>query len=366
MVSDPIHSNDRTETAAAGQSAMGAVIDALEHAVVSGDPAAFEAAVGPVQQALQGAGPAEAAEAGPRLAGLLGEVPAWPRAFLAVMTGACVERGADPLACAGPILGGTRRALEAALLLTELWKRTGGGELPDPEQDDPGEAMARLGGPASPRAERAVTGWWTVHLWEMAANAVLAHAPVRLSAAAHGVREVLLELASSYGEVGPEMKCLVHSAKTLDDEPLLVLHRPTGTGYRLRMSGLTDTFQLHTLLADVLIGGGHLPGTAPDPEVVAVSRDTDLAPGRRLLTGGSFNLVAMDGTWIWNEGAPIDIPVVDGIRILVLDPPPYERSWPAGRLIPAIAGDLVLERVLPAAEAAALLAKAAPGSQFGQ
>ncbi|MFE5938782.1 hypothetical protein ACFQ69_25890 [Streptomyces sp. NPDC056470] len=44
---------------------------------------------------------------------------------------------------------------------------------------------------------------------------------------------------------------------------------------------------------------------------------------------------------------------------VVLDPPPYERSWPAGRFFPGMTGELVLERVLPATEAAGLLVQVA-------
>ncbi len=84
----------------------------------------------------------------------------------------------------------------------------------------------------------------------------------------------------------------------------------------------------------------------------AVCRDR---PGQ-VDTTGSFNLVTPSGAWVWNEGTPSDIPVVDGVRLLVLDPPPYERSWPAGRFFPHMTGDLVLERVLGEEEAGRLLA----------
>ncbi|MEW2130995.1 hypothetical protein [Streptomyces sp. NPDC005435] len=132
----------------------------------------------------------------------------------------------------------------------------------------------------------------------------------------------------------------------------MVLHRPTGTGYALRMSGIGDNFQLHTLLADVLIGGGHVSGEAPSAEEAAVCRDR---PGQ-VPTTGAFNLVTPGGEWVWNEGTPSDIPVVDGVRLLVLDPPAYARSRPAGRFFPHMTGDLVLGRVLGAEEAGRLLA----------
>ncbi|MER7915838.1 MULTISPECIES: hypothetical protein [unclassified Streptomyces] len=72
-------------------------------------------------------------------------------------------------------------------------------------------------------------------------------------------------------------------------------------------------------------------------------------------------LIALDratgtGAWLWNGGTPVDIPVVDGARLLVPEPPPYQRSRPAGRFLPHMTGDLVLERLLAPEEAGRLLA----------
>ncbi|WP_443059396.1 hypothetical protein [Streptomyces sp. NBC_00435] len=77
-------------------------------------------------------------------------------------------------------------------------------------------------------------------------------------------------------------------------------------------------------------------------------------------TTGAFNLVGADGGWIFNEGPPSDIQVVDGVRPLVLDPPPYRRGWPAGCFFPGMHGDLVLERVPYARESAGWLTTVAP------
>ncbi|MET8627206.1 hypothetical protein ABZW30_26185 [Kitasatospora sp. NPDC004669] len=335
----------------------------LEAAVDAGDDENFGPALGLVGGLFGPAEPAERRAAGPRLAALLPDAPPFPRAHLAMVVGACVEYGADPVACAGPVLAGLRGALTGAQRLVERWAQTGGGPLPDREEDDPAQAHARIEDPAHLdewHAHLAVVAWWTLHLWQRAAWAVYSHAPVRAEARASGVTEVLLELAGRYQGEQHDLKGLTCLAQMLDDEPLLVLDRPTGTGYLLRMSGLSDTFQLHTLLADVLIGGGHLPGAPQDPEVVALAR-TEFLGGRRPIATGAFNLVAPDGSWLWNEGTPADIPVLDGVRTLVLEPQPYERSWSAGRFIQEVPGDLRLERVLDPAEAARLLARTVPG-----
>ncbi|MEU6231464.1 hypothetical protein [Kitasatospora sp. NPDC047058] len=369
MVSDRIPSPDGSaDPSHRQQPALDSAITDLEAANEAADIERFDAAFRLVGGLLGPAGARESAAVGPRLAALLPDAPPFERASLAMMVGACVERGADPVACADQVLAGLREALTGALLMSERWKETGGGELPDPEADSPGEAHARIADPDDPDgwpAHRAVIGWWTLHLWQMASFAVYTHAAVRTSARTSGVTDVLAELIERYGEEQHDLKGVLYLMKTLDDEPLLVLDRPSGTGYLVRMDGLTDNFQLHTLLAELLIGGGHLPGARPDPEVVALSR-TEEADGRRVTALGAFNLLAPDGSWIWNEGTPSDVPVVDGVRTLVLEPQPYERSWSAGRFIPQVPGDLRLERVLAPAEAADLLSRTAPAHPFEQ
>ena len=49
------------------------------------------------------------------------------------------------------------------------------------------------------------------------------------------------------------------------------------------------------------------------------------------------------GQWIWHEGRPDEIPVIARHRVIVLDPPAYERSWSAGRAYPLMAADVVVE-----------------------
>ena len=317
----------------------------FENAVRARDSQASEQAFDLLQQTFQGADDTELAAAAPGLAALLPEVPPGPRAIVAVVVGACVERGADAMACAPSVLAAVAETLIGALEFAERWASTGGGPLPDPEEGAPDDAVFGRVGPEAAQA------WWTLPQWEMAAVAVLNQRAVRVAPAG---RDRLLASARQVAEVlDGGLKYLVHALLVLDDEPLVVLHRPSGTGYRLWMTGIGDNFQLHTLLAAELIGGGHVQGVAPTAEAVAVCRDE---PGQ-VLTVGSFNLAAPDGSWILNEGTPADIPAVDGVRVLVLDPPPYERSWPAGRFFPGMPGALVLEQVMDAGEAAAWLGK---------
>ncbi|CAL9356750.1 hypothetical protein SUDANB105_00582 [Streptomyces sp. enrichment culture] len=336
-----------------GSQGSGRFVDAVtafETAVRGQNPDGAERAFQEMHRSLGDAGPHEVAQAAPRLAALLPEVPPGPRGIVAVIVGACVERGADPLPCAPYVFVELAETLAAVGEFCERWEETGGGEYPDPRDGEPGPALFDRVGP------EAALAWLSLPQWEMACHALLNHPGVRT--ALHGsLRARLLRALRAVQETTEyDVKGLAYALLVLDDEPLVVLHRPTGTGYAMRMSGIGDNFQLHTLLADVLVGGGHVPGRAPSAQEAAVCRD---APGQ-VLTTGSFNLVTPGGEWVWNEGTPSDIPVVDGVRLLVLDPPPYERSWPAGRYFPGMTGDLVLERVLDAAETRAWLAGCTP------
>ncbi|MFI8191890.1 hypothetical protein ACIF8T_24295 [Streptomyces sp. NPDC085946] len=327
-------------------------VTAFETAVRERDGDRSQRALRDLYRHFDGAGQHEAAEAGPRLAALLPELPPGPRGVVAVAAGACVERGADAGACAPYVFDGLAGTLAAAGEFCARWAVTGGGEFPEPEPGDPAPDVVDRVGPD------AAVGWWTLPQWEMASVALLNHPRVCTSLGGDRRARLLEALAAVREASGHDFKCLAYALLVLDDEPLVVLHRPTGTGYALRMSGIGDNFQLHTLLADALVGGGHVPGRAPSAQEVAVCRD---APGQ-VPTTGSFNLVAPDGAWVWNEGTPADIPVVDGVRLLVLDPPPYARGWPAGRFFPGMTGDLRLERPLDAREAEHLLARCAPAA----
>ncbi|MFC8723938.1 hypothetical protein [Streptomyces bacillaris] len=353
----------------------GAVAD-FEAAVVAQDAKRSGKAFIRLQETFGRAKETELFAGGPRLAAVLEQVPPTPRAVVAVLVGACVERGADAERCAPGVLAGLRAALEGAVAFGEAWAATGGGAFPVPDDGEPGEEIVGRTG------FEAAVGWWTLSQWEMAAVALLNHRAVRAGLdgeavragldaeavragldekAAGGGRGELLRLLTAVEQAsGQELRCLSYALQVLDDEPLVVLHRPSATGYLLRLSGIGDNFQLHTLLADALIGGGHVAGRAPSPQEVAVCRET---PGQ-VETAGSFELVAPDGGRIWNEGTPADIPVVDGVRLLVLDEPSYARSWPAGRFFPGMRGDLILERALEPEETERWFARVSPAGEL--
>src|SRR5207302_8320216 len=135
-----------------------------------------------LQAALRGCADEQAAAAGPRVAGLVSQLPRWQAAYVAVFTGACVERGADATLCAQPVLDGLRPAIEGALAFAQRWVQVAGDDedFPNPRREQlTDELLARVGQPEDPDTFRACTGWWTVHEWERAAVAMLSSAAVR-------------------------------------------------------------------------------------------------------------------------------------------------------------------------------------------
>ena len=301
------------------------------------------------------------ARIGPWLAGLLGQMPPWYGAVYAVVVGALVEWNADAVECAPAVLGGLDRSLRQAIEFVPLWRERFGEEedLPDPTGLPDGQVQERLGSDSSSEWYNPYIGWHTVHKWERAAVAVLADPRVRRHADLTRLVELAKALDPDYGD----LQCALRALLLLDDEPLLVMDRASGKAFRMRMSGISGNYQLQTLLAGVLVGGGHLPGQAPSPEAVAISSTAEIDMDRLgdlPLATECFNFAEPSGRWIWGEATPSRIPVVDGIRQLVLDPPVYRHVYRAIRFLPRVRASVELEAVLDPAEAAPYFAKVRP------
>jgi hypothetical protein len=176
---------------------------------------------------------------------------------------------------------------------------------------------------------------------------------------------------------------LAKMLQVLDDEELVVLSPEPKVGFRVRIRGIGDNFQLHTLLAGAIIGpaaeglypgvvgtvfDGHgdpaEPGRPLDRRAVGVARDLPctrheasvyshlqlwtweaLQPDGRL----PDNPIANHDYFVWNEGVPADIPPLEGVRVILLGNVSFSRSWNGGRVFPFMAGDLRVEERLPPA-----------------
>ncbi|MER7364860.1 hypothetical protein [Nonomuraea wenchangensis] len=299
-----------------------------------------------------------------RLGDLFERVPVRIGARLGVLCGALAELGGDPEPVAEPLVAELADCLELAGTFAAHWRTATGEAPPEPVADDHAwtEATADRLATAPITREAAVEladAWSLAHLRSLPVLSILQLSP-RLRHALPG-RERLIAALGTVLDERPDLEFLAGLLRVLDDERLVVLHRPTGRGYEVVIGGIGDNAQLHTLLADVLSGPdaeGLLEGVRPDPAWVRAATDGAADPAAPPVRG-PFALLDGRGGRIWNEGRPADIPRVAGVRVLVLERPAYERSWPAGRIYPMMRPDVRLLRILPAGEAAAWLARVA-------
>lgn len=156
---------------------------------------------------------------------------------------------------------------------------------------------------------------------------------------------------------------LIGLLRVLDDETLVVLHRATGTGFRVTVSGIATNSQLHTLLAAHVVPLLRRHTTAglpdvPSPEETAAADGSGhwYPPGGMV---GVVTLVDGHGRWILHEMRPDAIPLIDGVRVVVLDPLRGGRGWDVGRHYPLMRATVEVVP-LPDDEASSWLSRVAP------
>ncbi|GHJ45075.1 hypothetical protein Cs7R123_24170 [Catellatospora sp. TT07R-123] len=341
--------------------------DTLIEARAAHDSDAFDEALEALWAAAQNAGPDELTAALAHVAPLLAVLDASMGGEFAVLCGALIEIGAmsDPLMMVLAVrLPGV---LNDAVGFTDAWAREAPGvALPEPDMENFDTALDLLDARMAPdEASRLTEAWFSLISWLRCATTLLQTSPMarQFLRTDPALRSMVTELEAHR----EDMTWVSALLEVMDGEQLVVLHRAQRRGYRVSIGGVGDNFQLHTLLAGKLSGPaeqGLLTGYAVDPAWTAVAAD---AP-RSAFGGpvrGQFNLVDAHGNWIWNEGTPADVPLLDGVRVVVLDPPPYERTWDNARRFPLMPAWITLDEVMGPDQAAAWLSRVAPAKQLG-
>jgi hypothetical protein len=339
---------------------MGDAVDRLD---IKAFTKSFEAVAGELDTASE----AELTEGLTQLTPALRTVAIGNGGGLAEAVAGLVQAGADPLATLDVLVERVTDGLERAARFPALAAVMGGDLSPPSGPAEAGAllertiAAAAASGIDARAAGLIMQAWFTVNDWMP--GLLVALQQKRARAALPG-RDRLTAAAAAMAEHADDVPWLLGLLQVVDDERLIVLHRETGRGYQVTIGGIGDNFQLHTLLAATLIGdpaAGLIPGERPDQSWIAAATDApDMAP--RVPIRGQFNLVTGTGEWIWNEGRPAGIPPVSGTRVVVLDPPPYKRTWNLGRAYPLMAPEIRLERILTAEESAVWLSRIAPAA----
>ncbi|MDA2803933.1 hypothetical protein [Nocardiopsis suaedae] len=273
-------------------------------------------------------------------------------ADLCVVAGALVESGAIPGETGTTVVRLLRTMGQGAAVFLHAWNAAGAGDVPDPDEVT-AQAEQTVAEDLGETAATATICWWTIRRHALAAATMLAdhrvRAAVRADTALGAELIAISNQLSAALEEFTEMRALLRMTGATS---ALVLDRATGRAFRVFFEGIGDNFQLHTLLADALVGeqGQGLPGHRPDERWTAAFRDAEPDPAAGPVKGW-WNLVALDGSWVWNEGVPADIPTHDGEHVLVLDAQPFPRSWSARRRHPQVNGWLEVDTELGTEEA---------------
>ena len=144
----------------------------------------------------------------------------------------------------------------------------------------------------------------------------------------------------------------VHEVLARHSGPLLVLHPPSGTGFRLRYENVSNCFHLFSLIQCAL--GRSIPGgRVPSGAVCAVARgeSTERVSDQAWWHYGDPRSKTADiGGSIWGEASVRSIPAFKGVQIILLWPPLLgSRSWDSGFMGPhleASPSDVVVEAEL--------------------
>lgn len=293
--------------------------------------------------------------------------------IVANLIGALVESGADPRPAADLVLPRLPALIDQSqtfldACLNELEEQQPQDDVvPAPEDagDDEGgvsfDSIAERMADVLPDAGRA---WQGLDFFHCPVVAILS-SDRSLRRSARDLLPKLQPLATYHGGADWIAKLLA----VLDNEPILVLEPGYSRGFVGTMDGVSDNFQLHMLLMDALpepswlgfLGVGRFPrhlaemakGRGPQQIDQSVAGRWNVytwqvvGPDGKLPPAGDMGSSQF---WVWNEGQPVDIPVFEGRRVIVLGPASYPRFWNACRLFARLPAELKVEQKLTAPE----------------
>ena len=305
--------------------------------------------------------PAESRAALATLASGLNSLDPDPAGVASRIVGAMIEAGHEPQPARAAMLGALQTTLPVCASLVDEAR----GEVGEPPGDLDEAAIdewladqhALALNKAAANRPAALDAWQRLHaIWPGAIALLSVDPPARAEASD------LAPIAERIEDVHEAAGWLRAMLTVLDEEPYVAIEPATRTGIVGRMSGIVENFQLNTLLMD------EFPRDEPrvSKNAVAVARgdgpqqiDEDVTGVWNLYSYGALRPGgelpdAADRTyadaWIWNEGMPVDIPVLDGKRVILLGPASPARSWPAQRMflkLPArLTAELLDERAL--------------------
>lgn len=153
----------------------------------------------------------------------------------------------------------------------------------------------------------------------------------------------------------------------LFDEPVVVIDIDKKIGFKGKMNGVVDNYQLqHLLMGMPFLNDGETSISEEDLAVVN-GEGEQKAEGSIESKWNMYNLelceqdnwqqivnntdnpsqsIELRNTWIWGEGIPADISIHNGYRVILLGLPSYSRSSPLQRTFKNLKADIEIENEL--------------------
>lgn len=277
---------------------------------------------------------------------IVDQAPTGPACFLSVALGGLIEQGASP----GAFTATLHRMLSDLLprvvhLARETETRrvmlTQGTDRDLAEESHPEEGpFAQALTAASAEYPLSREAWDQLGVLWPACVAVYCSVP----AARQKARE-FLPLFQKLREEHEGGYWLCQLLNVLDDEPFVVIDPARRVGITGRMTGCVDNFQLHSLLLEAFPRRWYqrrritptalsvMTGSGPQEHPETIVSHWNLYEHTALDASGRVSAAAQIQTshWIWGEGSPNEIGTVEGVRVVILGPASYLRSWNCAR-----------------------------------
>lgn len=293
---------------------------------------------------------------------------------LLLVIGALVEAGASPEDAWPAVSYNLKQTLDGASRFAQAC-------LDKSDEFAVDDAVKRMGPTLQKKMKKEFAAWDVLRSRCLSAVACLARSS-ELRHLARASKENLIAAAYPLEDAVEAVTFFSQIIKLIDDVPLLVLHPDSRRGFRLVMNDVTTNLELFVLLLDTLIGDpakGMLPGTRPNAKAVRMIKDPDYAPKNPPEIKVFWNMVGWtgvleDGTlpdpqsdahayWVWVEGVPIEIPIFEGERVILMQPPVMKRGYDVEPAFSALTPRMKLKSKVSGAEVDRLLAKMAKAAK---
>lgn len=287
-----------------------------------------------------------------QLLSIVDESAAGPACFLSVVCGALLEQGAKPgrmgeiihrlLEEIIPVASNLAREYQRHETLAVTGRPTSSTTTPTEKEADESfdrfevETFERLS-QSLPMAREAWDRLGTI--WPACVALYSLDVAARLQA------RTFLPVLRSLMDLHEGAYWLESLLPVLDQEPLVVIDPALQIGITATMTGVADNFQLQTLLMDVFprrwferrrVSPSALDvvtGAGPQQSSEQIRGRWNLYTGHAIDHRGQIAPASLLNAthWIWGEGAPSEIPVIDGHRVILLGTPAYIRTWQCSR-----------------------------------